>query len=660
MKKVKTGHLVIIFLSISFLCILAYYNSLTNPFIWDDEGLIVKNALIKNWRFWPKAFTNDLFFGSSSGSNFYRPLQTLSYIGDYFFWQLNPFGYHITNILLQILVSFLLFLFIFSISGNLIVAYSAVLLFAVNPLHTEAVSYISGRSDLLLGLFTLAALLVFIKSQEGGTDTQRKAYLYLSLLLFILALLAKELAAIFPLVILAYLFCYQRDGFKRPRSLIFSILPFFIIDAVYLILRLTILHFNTTKPPALTSYPFLLRVFVLPEVLLSYLKLLVFPLDLHMSRTFKLPAGIWPLLCLWFLLVIILLYLARILRDSPKYKTVSFLSLWFLLFLLPQSGMTPINAFIAEHFIYLSSISFFTLIAYALFYSLRRGIFILSLAGLVIFYLLLTVSRNAQWKYPVVFYEKLIELSPGSFMAHNNLGLEYQRRRHFDQAISEYKKALRIAPGLLEAHSNLASLYYETKDFKQSEKEYAIVERIAPPAKSGEVANNIAVLYEEQGLLLEAVNKYKLALQLDPNLEFVHFNLARLYWAKGESGLACDEILNSMPRLVIPVHKKQLYIKVIGQYLTTVKKGKPAPLFYNDLGVSFAASGLFDAAITSFRVALGLQPDYQDAHFNLALVYYKTGLKDKALAELRLMLKFKPGHKKAEKLLKEIRSFGLT
>ena len=108
-------------------CFLAYFNSLNNPFIWDDEALVVKNTLIRSLQNAPASFTNDLYFGVAGGSNFYRPLQTLSYIFDYHFWQLNPFGYHLTNIILQIGVSFLIFLLVFNLLKSLPVALASAL-----------------------------------------------------------------------------------------------------------------------------------------------------------------------------------------------------------------------------------------------------------------------------------------------------------------------------------------------------------------------------------------------------------------------------------------------------------------------------------------------------------------------------------------------------
>lgn len=655
MGKPGTRYLIIIivFLLISFLCVLAYFNSATNPFIWDDEGLIIKNTLIKDWHSWPKAFSNDLFFGSLSGSNFYRPVQTISYIWDYFFWQLNPIGYHITNILLQISVSFLAFLLIYVISGKLIVSFAAAALFAVHPVHTESVTYISGRADLFLGLFVLAALLAFIRSLESDARGKR-FYFYISLILFILGLLSKELAATFPFLILAFIFYYRKDDFKKSRFFVQKVLPFFIIDFIYLILRLSPLRFITSKPPVLTNYPFLLRLVALPKVIFSYLKLLILPVDLHMSRSFNPPEDFWPVFLTWFLLGIVMCVFLNFARNNQRRNAIYFTGVWFLIFLLPQAGIVPINAFIAEHFIYLSSLSFCVLVAFISYKFLKKEMFVFTFSGLVIFYILLTISRNTEWKYPVVFYERLIKFSPNSFMAHNNLGLEYQRRRQYDKGISEYKKALIIAPGLLEARSNLANLYYEMGRFKDAEREYAIVQKCAPLSKLGEVANNIASIYEAEGLLNKAVDKYKLALRLDSTLKFSHFNLARIYLARGDLNLARQEIISSLPGVAPTDDKMEAYLKVVNNYLMVTKKYKSAFAFYNDLGARFAEAGYFEPAIESFKLALELHPRYQEAYFNLGLAYYKGGLKGEALAVLKRALKINPNHRKTKELIRDI------
>ncbi|PIP18826.1 MAG: hypothetical protein COX41_06170, partial [Candidatus Omnitrophica bacterium CG23_combo_of_CG06-09_8_20_14_all_41_10] len=302
----------LVFLAISALCFIAYSNSLHNPFIWDDVGLIIRNPLIQDWHNWLKAFSSDLYAGTVASSNFYRPIQTLSFIWDYHFWQLNPYGYHLTNILLQILVSFSVFLFLRRIVGSVNISFLSAALFSVSPLNTEAVTYVSGRAEMLMGLFLISSLLLFIKAEDKRHKV-KLIYLILSYAAFILALLSKELSLVFPLVILAYLFYYCSDKFKKPLGILKPVLPFIIIALSYIALRLTVFNFVTLRPPALTRYPLILRITVLPKVIFTYFKLLILPVGLHMSWELIRPTSFFGIFLFWFALGLICVACWRIL-----------------------------------------------------------------------------------------------------------------------------------------------------------------------------------------------------------------------------------------------------------------------------------------------------------------------------------------------------------
>lgn len=620
---------------------LAYFNTLNNPFIWDDDALVVKNTLVKDLKFLPKLFSSDLYYGISSGSNFYRPIQALSYMCDYYLWQLDPKGYHITNILLQALVSFLVFILINAIVKKTALAFAAALFFSVSPVHTEAVSYISGRADMLMGIFLLWSLILFIKSQGIKYGL---SFVILSHCLFVLGLLSKELAAVFPIVIFAYVYYFK----KKPLTSI----PFFIISGVYLLLRLSIFQFITLRPPALTKFPFFLRITVLPKVIFTYLKLLILPTGLHMSRELVRPVSFLGIFIAWLALGALAAGCIYLLKYKEKRIIVSFFLAWFIIFLLPQSGLFPINAFVSEHFIYLSSISFFTGLSYFLFRLLKKRAFIFSVFLILLSYGLLTHSRNLEWGNPRVFFERIIKYSPDSFQAYNNLGLEYERSLELDKALDCYKNALMIMPDLLEAHSNLANVYFKMGRFDDCEKEYLIVEKTAPPNKAGEVANNIGALYEMQGKPDAAVLKYRNALKLDPSLKFSHFNIARIELLRGNRGAAALEILSSLSE---ELEKDNPVLKIISDFLKAEKAMPPAAAFYNDLGVKFAESMFFNESILAFDRALELDLSYADAHFNLGLAYLNKGLEGRAVSEFKFALKIDPGHSKASGLLADIR-----
>ena len=638
-----------VYLIIACLCFIFYWNTLHNPFILDDEGLIIKNSAALSWGYWHQAFTSDLYFGSVGGSNFYRPIQTLSFMWDYHFWRLNPFGYHITNILLQSVVAFLGFLLIFTLSRNKTVAFAASLLFAVNPLHTEAVAYISGRADMLMGMFLLSSLLLFIKS-ENSQKYIKAGCLALSLLLFALGLLSKELAFVFPFVILAFVFYFKRENFKKPWYKFRVILPFFIIDLVYLILRYTFLKFTTQWVAELAKYPLILRVSVLPEIFFTYLRLLFMPVDLHMSRGLSVHAGVTQIILSWVILAAVIGAIVRILYTS-KNKAAYFFFWLFFIFLIPQLGVYPINAFVAEHFVYISSISFFAALIYLLRRYLRKSIFIFSVIFLLFFYGSLTLARNYEWRNPVIFYKQMVKFSPESFLAHNNLGVQYIFAGEYNEAIEEFKQASKLRPDRADAHLNLAKAYIKVKRFKDAENEYGILERITPSNKAAELQNDIAALYEAEGRLDKAQDRYRLALRLDPGLYFVHFNIARL---TGDFDKAAKEIMTSLPQTPDAQHADKAVLGMIKGYIK--ESGNPgcAVTFYNNLGTKLAQAGFYAQAISSFKRVIDLAPEYADAHFNLGLVYWQSGRKREAILEFKTVLIIDPRHYRARAFLSNL------
>src|SRR3989338_6713361 len=184
---IRQRHLKAILL-ILVLSVITYFNAFANRFVWDDRALIIENELIRDWKHIPQIFTNELY-RTSAPVSFYRPIQTLSCLFDYSIWHLNPYGYHFTNLFIHIvngiLVYFLVLLSLLDNNKQYPIALFTALLFIVHPVHVQAVTYISGRADLLACLFLLIAFILFMK---GETFLSR----IVSSLSFIFALLSKE------------------------------------------------------------------------------------------------------------------------------------------------------------------------------------------------------------------------------------------------------------------------------------------------------------------------------------------------------------------------------------------------------------------------------------------------------------------------------------
>jgi dolichyl-phosphate-mannose--protein O-mannosyl transferase len=214
-----------------FICIalilISYINSLGAYFIWDDYSLIVTDPAVRNWNI------NNLLSPAhkDDSSNlfktplYFRALQILSYALDFKIWRLNPFGYHLTNLILHILSALLLFLLLLFLFKDRTVAFLGAALFAINPIFTSSVTYISGRADILTLLFINAMLLFFIK----GIKENRLNLLYhtASLLCFICVLLSKEAG----LIGLIFLFMIDKLIYKYSTSVKKSLiyLPFIAI-----------------------------------------------------------------------------------------------------------------------------------------------------------------------------------------------------------------------------------------------------------------------------------------------------------------------------------------------------------------------------------------------------------------------------------------------
>jgi len=241
---------------------------------------------------------------------------------------------------------------------------------------------------------------------------------------------------------------------------------------------------------------------------------------------------------------------------------------------------------------------------------------------------------------------------------YNMRGLHYESKGFDSLAIEEYKKALKAGPGMLQAHFNLANLYFKTGRFPEAHGEYAVIMKKCPAGKAGQLENNIANLYEAQGLTEDAVRHYTAALNIDPGMKFAHFNLARIYYSQGKTDQAGIQILESLSE--IKGKSRAADSRIIESSLKGIGRFNNAESFYNNLGVSFAGKMRWDAAISAFNRALELNPANADYYYNLGLVYFNMGEARKAKRVLKKALKVNPNHIGAKKLIKNKNPVAIT
>lgn len=425
-----------------------YGNSLRGDFVWDDRGIILDNThYLKEGRNVFTSFTEP-FFGKTP---FYRPLLLVSFIVDYQLWGLNPFGYHLTNVVLHTLNAFLVYLLAFLLFRERIVALLSGLLFAAHPVQVEAVAWISGRNDVLLTLFSLLSVLLYLRwrcSLEG----KWRPLCYLGFLLCYCSVLFTKESGIVVLLLFVLVDYFFRDELPHlPAKRSKTYLPLMLITALYIGARMAILGKTGMEIPGQDVISLFLTM---AGTGAYYFKMLLFPLAQSASPvlpsliSFKDPACIPPLGLIASLVVITLL-------CRKRFRQLSFLILWVAVSLVPVSGIVPLTLPALEHRLYLGSVCFCMLVPLLFSKTLlspapgasfagrsRWGLLII--AGLIFVYSTKTVARNTIWKDEYTFWSRTVHDSPSSLFAHNNLGIVYARAGEHREAVRIFKKALSL------------------------------------------------------------------------------------------------------------------------------------------------------------------------------------------------------------------------
>ncbi len=362
----------------------AYAPALGGQFLWDDSFLVKGNLLIRSPLFCLEAFRHTLF---NDESNFYRPAQTLTYILDYWCWDLEPYGYHLTNTLIHAGNALLLFLLLRRALAAVVpspavpvearrrltdrMAFGLALLWALHPVHSAAVAYISGRADSLAMGFCLAAWLACERALDSTRTAPRLGWASGAFACLLLGLCSKEIAFVWLVLFGFWLFALRPDPVPdAPRSGRRARLAVAGGGLVALGCYLCLRHLPPPPPPV-PPFPVLPPKWLLMlRALGDYAGLLLFPHRLHMERQVFAAPGLGSpespafyltlavggaLLLVAFAAGVCLPGRGRLLRRCGAG--------WFLIGFLPVSNLFALNASVAEHWLYLPSIGFLLFLA---------------------------------------------------------------------------------------------------------------------------------------------------------------------------------------------------------------------------------------------------------------------------------------------------------
>src|SRR5579884_1549625 len=258
-------------LAIMVVTFLSFGSMLRAQFAADDYLLIVANTSIQSLTSLPKLFTSSYI----PGQGLYRPLSSATFAVNYAIGHLNPAGYHLTNVLLHALNGFLVYLLVQYYTGRKPIALLSSLVFIAHPVHTEAVSNIAGRPELLAAGAILVAWLLYVREEQH--------YYWLSLAAYFLGLLAKESAIVLVGILVLADVCEGRSAerlFTRVRLNRYG--GYIAVSGLYLLIRILVLH-RVGVPTGATVFKdasLQTRVLTMSVVFTRYLKLLIWPGEL--------------------------------------------------------------------------------------------------------------------------------------------------------------------------------------------------------------------------------------------------------------------------------------------------------------------------------------------------------------------------------------------
>jgi tetratricopeptide (TPR) repeat protein len=523
-----------------------YANTLGSIFVYDDDFMVMRNTWIRDVRFLPKIFLSNSW-GSVGGPNsYYRPMVHVMFMLTYYIFGLTPWGFHLVNIVLHAGSSVLVFLIakvLFSEykspSKYLSIPLMAAVLFAVHPIHTEAVAWVSGIPDLSYSFFCLLSLYLYIRS-ENRFNT---AY-YLSVAAFSIGTLCKEPALLLPALLLAYdmLLNKNKPGFKL---LLKRYALFALVICAYMGMRFYVLG-GGMAPAQHGEYVFYGNIFV---IFAKYLKKLVLPVHLKLIYLFRPVHSLLEakalISVLFTALVAAIFYLAY-----KKDRLIFFCLLIIAVPLLPCLYTPAItgSSVVGERYLYLPSAGFAMLVSFMiarLAYLGRGRIAAASVfLALVALYSAGTVLRNRDWKDDYRLWTAEMKYSPGSDVAHDNLclaagahinlGVEYEKRGRDDLAIDEYITATKCNPmsdDAYVAYKDIGNAYARIGKVDESIQAYEESLKVktsgAEAHNNADIHNNLGVEYARKGDMKKAVEHFQAAVRLDPNDQAAEVNLEK-------------------------------------------------------------------------------------------------------------------------------------
>ena len=578
--------------------VIAYANTLTNGFVYDDASVIQKNRYIEKFSNIKDIFSTKDYFARSGvgkykryGEGSYRPVVTATYFIDCLLFKKNPFGFHLFNLIYHLVLCVLVYNLLIMISKNKLFGLISAIIFSVHPLGTEPINAISFREDILCAIFLVLGLHYYIHYLT--VKPKKNKYLLISNIVFILSCLSKENGVILlPIIFVYNHMVYRNLNIKTLFRQIKGFLPVYLCYTanitLFFILRFKIFTLNEKPIEQLNLQVITERAVRFLNLIPYYLRLIILPDKLSPAYN-KHFLSDPKFLIISIPVILLLIFLIYFLRNKKYY---SFFLSWFLISLVPVSGLVYLHQPVAERYLYVPMIGLTC--CFSLFLTkinLKRAIFII--IAVIVLLTNKSIAQNTVWKTEFGLWEYTVSRAPQNYNALANYAVVLSDSGRHHDSIGYFKKALAL--------DNRAQSHY-----------------------------NLSNSYLRLGMREKAIEELRLSISLDPNFSEAHNNLGKLLAESGKNQEAAEEIKIS---LSLNPYNAQAY---------------------NNLGATYNQMGNYEDAIRALTRAIEIYPNYVSAYFNLSSSFYQINEFNKAEFCIRKVIKLEPNNKQAQKYLRSI------
>ena len=531
---------------VAVLATLPYLNTTSNAFVYDDYAQVVRNDLVRSLSPLPSLSQGSVTHGQVE---WYRPLTIYSFALNYALGGLRPFLYHVTNIVLHAANSLLVAALVWRLSRSAVVTVTSAALFAVHAVHTEAVTPVFGRADLLSAFFVLAG---WCLSLEGPSLPLRRSLTIA--LLFVAGLLAKESAvALLAVIVVSDLLranAPERSFSSRLGNLLNQRRGLYVALGLALT-GYTLLRFAAVggvrasgavtryiENPLVEAGP-LQGVATALWVAAKYVLLFLVPYPLAADYSYRQI----PLIQSWtdprLLALLIAASCAVLVVALWRRAPLAALGLIaFSLLLAPVSNVFfTIGTIMAERVLYLPSVGLCLLAGWAISEGMSRALpwraaTLVLVAFVLVANFWITVLRNRDWQRDETLFAATVRTSPASAKAHFNYASLLSERSDDLEAERLLLRAIQIAPAYPEAHNLLGTILLARNDLSAAEQEFRAAVRDAPGYAPALV--NLGMALVRQKRYVEAEPVLKEAVARDASLAAAYANLGLIFEVRGD------------------------------------------------------------------------------------------------------------------------------